>query len=234
MRTVCLIPARGGSKRLPNKNLRPLADKPLLLYTLEAALEARCFDEVFVSSDDMPIMELALNNGASVDVRSPEMAGDTIKATEVVYEFLQRKLPDNAWSNVAMCLPTCPFRDRHDVAEAMRIFLENRDRCPRLVGVSACDRPQLALRKVDALLLEMREPDAYRRTTRSQDMETFYLPNGSIYIATTDRYMEDKTFFDSPMLHYVMPPERSFDIDYEYQFQVADFMMRQRKGTSSA
>lgn len=225
MSSICIIPARGGSKRLPGKNLHPLGGKPLLSHTIDAAVDSGCFDEVVVSSDDKDILALAQTHGVGIDVRSPEMAADTIRAVEVVYEFLERKLPGNNWDTVAMCLPTCPFRIKEDVKAAMDIFHGNKDRCPRLVGVKHAGSPQLALRALENHVAEMREPEAYRKTTRSQDMDTYYVPNGSIYVSTVENYMEARTFFGNPLLYHVMPDERSFDIDYEYQMVIAESMM---------
>lgn len=223
---VCIIPARGGSKRLPGKNLRPLCGKPLIAYTVEAAVHSGCFRHVFVSSDDADILAAGERYGALTDVRSPEMSADTVKAVEVVAEFLARMQPRHGWDAVAMCLPTCPARTASDVRAAMELFQRRRDECPRLVGVTGADRPQLALKSIGEDLLDMREPEAYAKTTRSQDMDRYYLPNGSIYAATMDEYLAAKTFFGRPMLTHVLPEERSFDIDYEYQFEIAEHMMR--------
>lgn len=234
MSCVCIIPARGGSKRLPRKNLRLLAGKPLLQYTIEAADRSGCFDDIFVSSDDEKILALARGCGVQTDVRSPEMSGDRVKAVEVVDEFLRRKLADSGWNEVGMCLPTCPLRSSEDVRRAVEIFRSNKDACPRLLGVCESDRPQLALKPTAGHLAEMREQEAYERTTRSQDMPRYYLPNGSIYLSTMEQYLETKTFFGNPTLYYAMAPERSFDIDYEYQFHLAQCMLEYLKENPGA
>jgi CMP-N-acetylneuraminic acid synthetase len=226
MSAVCVIPARGGSKRLPGKNIRPLHGKPLLLWTVDAVLGSGRFDAVYVSSDDERILEIAERGGALTDRRPPRLAGDTTRAVEVVAEFLERMLPAHGWDEVGMCLPTCPLRTAADVAEAVDRFRAGKGRCPRLVGVSDSDRPQLALRTIGEHLAEMREPEAYAHTTRSQDMERFYLPNGSIYLATVEEYLATGTFFGTPTLIHELPPERSFDIDHEYQFHLAECMLR--------
>jgi CMP-N-acetylneuraminic acid synthetase len=87
--------------------------------------------------------------------------------------------------------------------------------------------PQLALRKTDETnLVDMREPESYGFSTRSQDLETLYYPNGSIYLSTVEQYLKTKTFFGRPMVAYVMPEERSLDVDYPYQLQIAECMMK--------
>ena len=112
---VCIVPARGGSKRIPDKNIRPLNGKPLIAYTIEAVIDSGCFADVYVSSDEIKIMDIASEYGAKSDLRPEYLGGDTVKAVEVVHEFMQR--PENRvkWGNVAMCLPTCPGGGRSGV-----------------------------------------------------------------------------------------------------------------------
>lgn len=226
--TVCIIPARGGSKRIPRKNIRLLNGKPLIAYTIEAAIESQCFKKVVVSSDDNEILTVSEKAGASIDLRPNALSGDNVKAVEVISDFLNRPHHQGRWGSVAMCLPTCPFRTVEDVQEAMTLFDKGKDQCPRLIGVSKCDfPPQLALVKEDGSpYVDMREPEAYGFSTRSQDCRPLYFPNGSIYVSTVEAFSHTNTFFGRPMLSYVMPPERSFDIDYPFQFEIAEHMMR--------
>lgn len=230
MKTLCLIPARGGSKRIPGKNRRLLSGKPLIAYTIEACVQASVFTECVVSSDDEDILLTAKEYGAKTDHRPQRLAGDSIKAVDVVLEYLQRRGHLDLWDAVAMCLPTCPFRTKEDLRCAVAMFEQEHERCPRLMAVTSCDfPPQLALFEKAPNLLDMREPDAYGFSTRSQDLGQLYYPNGAIYITTIKEFMHAKTFFGRPMLKYEMPPERSFDIDYEYQFRIAECMMQLRK-----
>lgn len=233
LKSVCIIPARGGSKRLPGKNVKLLAGKPLLAYTLEAASGSGCFDEIYVSSDDEKILAVAQTYGVAVDVRPDNLSGDRVKAVEVVHDLLHRLDGPKRWGIVAMCLPTCPFRTNEDVAAAMAIFLDQKHNCKRLIGISRFDfPPQLALEKMEeTATVDMREPEAYGHSTRSQDIAPLYYPNGSIYISSVEAFMESGTFFGRPLLYYEMPPERSFDIDYPYQFDIADCMIH--KGIDS-
>jgi len=156
------------------------------------------------------------------------LGGDTVKAVEVVSELLNRDGNTDKWDHMAMCLPTCPFRTAQDVKAAMALFLKGKDNCPRLIGVTRCDfPPQLALEKIPGTpTIDMREPESYGFSTRSQDIEPLFYPNGSIYISTVEEYMNTNTFFGRPMLSYEMPLERSFDIDYPYQFEIAESLMK--------
>lgn len=227
-KTLCIIPARGGSKRIPRKNLLPLAGKPLLAYSIEAAKEAGVFEEVVVSSDDEEILALADTLGVSSDWRPEQLSGDTVRFVEVIEEYLLRPGVREEYKNIASMLPTCPFRTVDDVRESYRLFSQKaEDRF--LVAVTEYDfPPQLAMDVAeDGMTLSMRDPDTYGRTTRSQSLGKAYHPNGAIYLATVDGFLREKTFFSQPLLGYVMPPERSFDIDYPYQFEIAELMMKE-------
>lgn len=228
MRVVCIIPARGGSKRIPGKNMRLLHGKPLLAYTVDAAVQSGVFEAVVVSSDETAILGVGTASGAIADPRPDHLAGDTIRAVEVVDEYLKRPEKRDRWDAVAMCLPTCPFRTVEDVRAAYAVFCEGAKDIPRLVGVTLYDfPPQLALAGVPGTHhAAMREPQAYAYTTRSQDCAPYYYPNGSIYLSTVEAYLQTGTFFVEPLLVYPMPAERSFDIDYEYQFRIAECMIQ--------
>lgn len=226
--SVCIIPARGGSKRIPEKNIRLLHGKPLIVYTIEAVLQAGCFQDVYVSSEDKRILRIAETFGIKTDYRPSTLCGDNVKAVEVIKEFLERPKHFEKWQIVSMCLPTCPFRTSDDVTGAMKLFYKERESCSRLIGVTKYEfPPQLALKKSSVKsLLDLREPEAYGFSTRSQDCEDFYYPNGSIYISTVNDFLIAKSFFGHPMIGYIMPAERSFDIDYPYQFRIAEYMMQ--------
>ena len=109
-RTVALILARAGSKRVPKKNIRLLNGKPLIAYTFEAALASKCFSDIVVSTDDERVKEIAAGSGIAVDERPESMRGDTVRAVEVVEEYLQRTRAGEQYRNVAMMLPSPPNR----------------------------------------------------------------------------------------------------------------------------
>jgi len=231
--TVCIIPARGGSKRLPGKNIREINGKPLLAYTIEAALGAECFSDVYVSSDDDSILEVAQTHNAKIDARPAELALDDVGSMEVVDEFLCRVSHRRKWDNVAMCLPTCPFRTASDIQKAMAIFMNEKDSCPRLIGLTKCSfPPHLLLKKISGEhYVDMREPEYYGDTTRSQSFEVMYYPNGSIYIATIAAFKKNQSFWGRPMLSYIMPEARSLDIDYPYQLEIAEYLAKKMAPT---
>lgn len=226
---LCIIPARGGSKRIPRKNLLPLAGKPLLAYTIEAALKSGVFADVVLSSDDQEILELAKSLGAVADQRPEDLSGDTIRFVQVVEEYLLRPGMRQKYDVIAGMLPTCPFRTAEDIRSAFEIFSRQAGDA-YLFSVTEYDfPPQLALDFAeDGAMLTMRDPATYAKTTRSQSIGKSYHPNGAIYLAPVDGFLREKTFFANPMFGYLMPAERSFDIDYPYQFAIAEAMMQEQ------
>jgi CMP-N-acetylneuraminic acid synthetase len=227
--TVGLIPARAGSKRVPNKNIRLLNGQPLIAYTFDAAIASGCFSSIVVSTDDARVAEVAREYGVHVDQRPSSLCGDTVRAVEVVDEYLRRTDATDRFSNVAMLLPTCPFRTVDDIRGAMRHYQERAQKMPLVTVTQYAFPPQLALEPDDDKPGQMRmcQSAAYATTTRSQSIAARYHPNGALYVAAIDMFLGERSFFTEHMLTYVMPTERSFDIDYPWQFQLAEQWARQ-------
>lgn len=221
--TLCLIPARGGSKRLPRKNVLPLAGKPLLSYTIAAARESGCFDEIVVSSDDDEILALASQASVTADRRPSELAGDKVRFVEVLEEFLLRE-SNPRYDHIAVLLPTCPFRTADDLRASFALY---RASGGFVIGVAEYEfPPQFALHLgADGHSLAMQRPEVYHTSTQSQSVPKSYHPNGAIYLGSTARFLAEKTFFAPPLHAYVMPPERSLDIDYPHQFAMAESLI---------
>jgi len=222
---ICIIPARGGSKRIPRKNILPLNGKPLMAYTIDAALESGVFDKVVVSTEDQEIMEIARKHGAEIDVRPKEMAGDRVTKVEVVNEYIQRNQIQDTYDYVAALLPTCPFRTAQDVREAFE-KLSSQENYQFLIGVTEYDFPTEFALKLNNEIVEMVDPSGYE-VTRSQNKEKKYHPNGAVYIASMQGFLEKKTFFNRRMMHHIMPAIRSYDIDYPYQFKIAEIIAKE-------
>jgi pseudaminic acid cytidylyltransferase len=223
-KSLCLIPARGGSKRIPRKNVLPLNGVPLIAYTIRAAKESGVFDKIVVSSEDEEILQLAKQEGVDVDVRPAELASDGATKVQVVREYLSRAEVATGYKYITALLPTCPFRTSKHLREAFEM-LKNGD-CPFLIGVTEYDFPiQLALSPVNDSKVVMTFEDGYK-VTRSQDIAKRYHPNGAMYMATVKAFQEKGTFFNEEMLAYRMSAIRSFDIDYPYQFAIAEILSK--------
>jgi CMP-N-acetylneuraminic acid synthetase len=224
--TIALILARAGSKRVPQKNIRLLNGKPLIAYTFEAALASECFSNIVVSTDDERVKEIAAASGVDVDERPEALRGDVVRAVEVVEEYLHRTRAIRQYRNVAMMLPTCPFRSVDDIRGAMESYRTSSGQVP-LLTVTAYDfPPQLALEPDEGNVMRMCDPQAYAQTTRSQSIPARFHPNGGLYVAPIELFLSEHSFFVPRMLTYPMPAERSFDIDYPWQLELAEYWAR--------
>lgn len=220
MRTLGLIPARGGSKGVPRKNVRPLAGKPLIAWTIEAALASGVIDRVVVSTDDEEIASVGAAWGAEIPfMRPPRLAGDETPSIDVVRHALEL-LPD--FDTLVLLQPTSPLRTAEDVAAAVRLYGASQQRnC--IAMTEAADSPywsyfldQGALRPVIRLDVPLRR----------QDLPSVVTVNGAIYVANVRRLVEQGSFLQANMVPYLMPRERSVDIDTEFDFQLCEFLIR--------
>lgn len=233
MRLLCMIPGRGGSKRVRSKNTLPLCGKPLISYSIIAAKEAGVFEDsdIVVSTDTEEISRIASDYGVSCDLRPGDLGGDRVRVVQVIEEYLKREESHRRYDAVVTLLPTCPLRTAEDVRKAVELFSAQDEPGKSLVGVVHYEfPPQLALVRTGDETVRMEFPEAYARTTRSQDIAPRYHAMGAIYIATIDYFVRTGTYFQEEMLAYEMPRESAIDIDYSYQFKIAEELMRAREG----
>jgi len=226
-KAICFIPARGGSKRIPKKNKLALNGKPLISYTINAAIESNTFDEIIVSTDDESIVKIAKSYNVSIHKRSEYLSGDKITKVQVINTYLQEnKLNYNKDDIITCLLPTCPFRNKNHIIEAFELFTKN-IKTPYLISVTEYDFPiQLALKEVAKDIMSPHFENGFE-ITRSQDLQTRYHPNGAIYMATIESFLKIGSFFNNEVLTYKMNALESFDIDYPYQFKIAQFLSKE-------
>ena len=226
-----IIPARGGSKRIPRKNVRNLCGKPLLRYAVDAALDSQIFDQVIVTSDDHEVEELVSNwDGVSFHSRSPSLSDDYSRVPEVIHSLLSQSDPSERPIAFCVLLPPCPFRTSDHIKEAYKKFLSyNQD--VFLVSVTKYDfPPQFALRWSDLATssLEIVNPEVYQKSTRSQSVDPLWHPNGAIYMCKTESFLKVASFFSTPLIGYEMNPIDSIDLDWPYQFTMAESLLNNR------
>lgn len=223
-RPFCIIPARGGSKRFPGKNVAELMGKPLVVWSVETALSSNLFGEVIVTTDDAAIASVAADAGARIFTRNASLADDTARLSAVCLDILGRfnsrgRLPDH------FCLlqPTCPLRLAEDLRGSFRLLA---DKGANYV-VSVCeyeDPPFWALHKDMDGFLRFYWGDEY--ITNRQRLPTLYYHNGSIIWARSHVFLREKEFMaGSRIVPYMMPFERSVDIDHPYQLRLAEFLL---------
>lgn len=224
MSLLALIPARGGSKGIPRKNIRPFCGKPLLQWTIDAALAAPSVDRVVVTTDDPEIAEIALAGGAEVPfLRPPELASDTAPGIAPVLHVLQQ-LPDV--SDLLLLQPTSPLRRVEDI-EAI-VALRRQAGNDAIVSVSSSSKHpawMFSLSKDRVLQPLIDKSDVACR----QQLPPAYALNGALYLASRTFLEREKSFFGVQTLGYVMSPEHSVDIDTPLDWQWGEFLM-QRQG----
>jgi CMP-N,N'-diacetyllegionaminic acid synthase len=223
MSVLALIPARGGSKGIPRKNIRPFCGKPLLQWSIDVALAASCVDRVVVSTDDPEIAKVALACGAEVPfLRPSELARDTSSGIDPVLHALQQ-LPDA--SDVLLLQPTSPLRRVQDV-EAI-VAMHRKAGNDAVVSVTPNGKHpswMFALSPEQVLEPLMVFPYAACR----QQLPPAYVLNGSLYVASRSLLEREHSFLTSNTLGYVMPLQRSVDIDTPLDWQWGEFLMHQQ------
>lgn len=213
-KTIAVIPARGGSKRLPEKNIRLLGGIPLLVHSIKYAKEHDFIDEVYVSTDDVQIKEAALKAGAKVIDRPAAISGDfepTVSALKHVLTILEA-----AVENVVLLQPTNPLRPENLLTEAFGIF--NKGKYDSLFTVS---QNHHKLGKIDNGNFI---PFNYKPGQRSQDMEPLYFENGLLYIAKSSLILESKIISENAFPMIINHPFANVDIDTEDDFNLAEYL----------
>lgn len=215
---LALIPARGGSKGLPGKNTRPLHGIPLIGWSIQAARGSRHVSRVVVSSEDVNILQVAREQGAETPfVRPAELAQDETPGMDVVLHALAQ-LPGFEW--IVLLQPTSPLRQARDIDAALELCLNSG--APACVSVRAADdNPWWMFSLAQDGRLDAFLP-ADQRPMRRQDLPSLYALNGAIYAARTDWLQQTKSFLTHETVGYVMPPERSVDIDTLFDFRLAE------------
>jgi N-acylneuraminate cytidylyltransferase len=214
-RALAIVPARGGSKRLPRKNLALVGGRPLVARTLEAAVGSGRFDRVVLSSDDEDILAAGRAvAGVTAELRPAALAQDTTKAIEVVCAYADRDDVGRDFDVIALLLPTCPFRRAASVREGFDLLTPEVD---GVVSVTTFEFPPQLGVTLDPVTLAMRpfvEPSPLiSGDTRSQDQAPAYRPNGGFYIAWLASLRRHRNFFRGAVRGYVMSRLESVDID---------------------
>ncbi|WP_341714984.1 acylneuraminate cytidylyltransferase family protein [Limnobacter sp.] len=214
-KVLAIITARGGSKGLPRKNVLLAAGKPLIAWTVEAALAASVVNRVVLSSDDDEIISAASAAGCDIPFRRPpELATDKASSMDVVFHALHR-LP--GYEFVVLLQPTSPMRTAADIEAAFHLMKVRN--APACVSVSEVDQSPYWMYSVqdDYRLTNLLPPPTI--VNRRQDLPRVYTLNGAIYIAQVDWLLNTKSFLSPDTIAYRMPKERSIDIDNADDFQ---------------
>lgn len=197
---LAIIPARGGSKRVPRKNIKPLFGKPLIAYTIDAAKGCEFLDRIIVSTDDREIAAVSEKFGAEVIERPKELAQDNSESVDVVLHALDFLAKQNYIPDVCVFLqPTSPLRNSQDIADALGIFLKNEE-CDTVLSVA-----------------KIQEKNRF-----------YYLPDGATFVFSPEKIKKNRNFYSKNILLYTMPEDRSVDIDQESDFKLAEQILKNK------
>lgn len=229
LKLLGLIPARGGSKGLPGKNIRPLAGLPLIGWTLRAARESGALERILVTTDSPEIAAVAASLGAPVPwLRPAELAGDLSPSIDFVVHALDRLKADDGWEPDAVMLlqPTSPFRSADSIRRAAAAFAAAG--VESLASVSPVATHPWSCYFLDAGgRLRRAVPDA-PEILRRQDLPPAYAPDGSIYVTTPRRLRERRGFLEPGTVAFPTPPGESADIDTAEDWTRAEAALRNR------
>ena len=223
---IAIIPARKGSKGLPGKNILNLDGKPLISHSISAALESKLITRVIVSTDDETIATISEEFGAEVPFMRPnELASDNAKVIDSYLYTIDRIQADQnvKISSFVALLPTSPLRNATDIDNAIEIFnLQNAD---SVISVTYPEVPAEWHIKINKRgIIENYIPDKHSLKNR-QDFESSYIPNGAIYVFNVDKLRVNRIYYMDNTFPYIMPKNRSIDIDEMFDFNLAKLLI---------
>ena len=222
---LAIIPARGGSKRLPRKNILDLAGKPLMAWSIEAAKGSKYIDRVILSSDDEEIIKVAKEWGCDVPFTRPkELAQDTTRSINVVTHAI--KALTESYNDVILLQPTSPLRTSEDIDSAIEQFYAKD--ASSLIGVCEVEHSPLWSNTLDESMSMDNFLDDKYNNARSQDLPTYYRINGAFYMSRVESVIKNETFFVKKGIYgFLMSQEHSVDIDTKLDFIIAEAVLKQ-------
>ena len=220
---LAIIPARGGSKRLPRKNVLDLAGKPLIAWSIEAGLNSKYIDKVVVSSDDTEILAVSKRYNAETIVRPDELASDTATTFDAIKHTIENA---EEYDYIVLLQATSPLRDAKHIDEAIELLKsKNAD---AVVSVCEMDHSPLWSNTLDDSLSMQGFLKDEVLNKRSQDLEKYFRLNGAIYICKTEKLLEEKSFFlEENIYAFKMDRESSIDIDEEIDFKMVEIVINE-------
>ena len=222
---LAIIPARGGSKRVPNKNIRDFHGKPILACTIEAAVQSGLFSKIIVSTDSNEIASVAKRYGAEIPfLRESSLSDDYTPISLVTADALERLDPNGLeFKSVAQLMPNCPMRTDVDIINSFKQFTETDTDSQISIMRYGWLNPWWAMKRNDAYEIEPIFHEQMNK--RSQDLPELFCPTGAIWWAKTDVLRREKTFHIEGRTGWEMPWQRAIDIDTEEDWQMAEFLM---------
>ena len=219
---LAIIPARGGSKRLPDKNIRILKGKPLIAWTIETAKMSKFIDRLILSTEDPQIINLAKKWGCDIPfVRPHELATDDTLSMEVILHAIDTL--KCRYDYIVYLQPTSPLRTPTDIDACIRLCRQRN--APACVSVKEPDKPPFWMYTVDETCHMTPFVDNSITSDNREDLPAVYVLNGAVYVAETLWLLKQKDFISPDTIAYIMPKERSYDIDSEIDLRVCEYLL---------
>lgn len=220
MSSIAIITARGGSKRIPRKNIKEFCGKPIIAYSIEAAIKSELFDEVMVSTDDEEIKEIAIKYGAKVPfMRSEKTSNDYATTQDVLFEVLEEYKKMGQEFDYLCCLyPTAPFVTAEKLKKSMQMLEETN--CDTVIPVVSFSFPPQRAFVINDNQLKYHQPE--NALARSQDLQTMYHDCGQYYCLNVARFIEEKKMVMENVKPIIESELEVQDIDNEMDWQLAE------------
>lgn len=227
---LALIPARGGSKGLPGKNIKEIAGKPLIVWTIQTALQSNWLDKIIVSTDNETIASVSREVGAEVPFMRPKhLANDKAKVIDVVLHAIDWfESQGENYDLLLLLQPTSPLRTVQDIENAIQLLFEKQAKA--IISVCENEHPPYWSNTLPADH-SMKNFINFDAIKNRQELPTFYRLNGAIYLSEIDYLKQNKGFWGSQTYAYVMPKERSVDIDSLLDFKLAELLLNEKNNT---
>jgi CMP-N-acetylneuraminic acid synthetase len=226
--SLCLIPAKGASTRLPGKNLLPLGGHPLVAHSIRKAAVAGAFGTICVSTEDPELAEVAKSYGADVPFLRPDhLSRDPATIVDVALHALDHYLSaGRSFERVCILLPTTPFILLRDISEALALFAASQ--AEALMSVTPAEFPPFNAWLIEGTgngsRMQACFPNSPYKHVKSTECPTAYRSNGAIAVADVAALREYKTYYHSAPVPFVMPQERSTDIDIHHEYRIAQLL----------
>lgn len=219
---LAIIPARGGSKRLPNKNILDLNGKPLISYSIEAGLQSKYIDKVIVSSDNDKILKISKEFGADTIQRPNELSSDSSTSFDAINHTIDN---NQKYDYILLLQPTSPLRNSEHIDKAIELL--NIKNANAVISICELDHSPLWSNTLNKDLSMKGFLSNEVLNKRSQDLEPYYRLNGAIYLCNTEILLKEKSFFiKDKIFAYRMEKNVSIDIDEEVDFNIAECLMK--------
>jgi CMP-N-acetylneuraminic acid synthetase len=224
MNIIGIIPARGGSKGIPRKNIKLLNNQPLIYYTINAAIESQYINQIYVSTDDLEIVEISRRLGANIPILRPqELAEDDTPTLPVIQHMTETIEKKYGPVDITVTLqPTSPLRTGLDIDNTIKILLDSE--ADAAVSVTEVETHPYIMAKVEQNRLIWLHSE--QKLSRRQDFPKIYALNGAVYATKRDILIDHNTLYGQNTRAYIMPRERSIDIDDYYDFLLVETIMR--------